>query len=64
MITLGYWKIRARGEILRLLMNYLNLEYEEKNYTPKEWFTTKDSLGMDFPNLPYLFDGNLKITES
>jgi len=44
----------------------LNLPYEEKRYTDKQsWFgNDKINLGLDFPNLPYLIDGKLKLTEA
>merc|ERR1739848_726948 len=29
-----------------------------------EWTSVKPNLGLDFPNLPYLIDGNIKITQS
>ena len=28
------------------------------------WFDVKFTLDLDFPNLPYLMDGDFKITES
>lgn len=30
----------------------------------ESWFEEKDKLGLDFPNLPYLIDGDFKLTES
>ncbi|NXW93999.1 GSTM2 transferase, partial [Alopecoenas beccarii] len=29
-----------------------------------EWTKEKEKLGLDFPNLPYLIDGNTKLTQS
>ena len=63
-MILGYWKIRGRGEPIRLLMEFLGVKYTEENPSFKQWFSKRDSMGMDFPNLPYLIDGNHKITES
>jgi len=28
------------------------------------WFDQKFNIGLDFPNLPYLIDGDVKLTES
>ena len=28
------------------------------------WFDNKFSLGLDFPNLPYYVDGDVKVTQS
>ena len=35
---------------------------EETKYT--QWRELKPHLGFDFPNLPYLIDGDFKLTES
>lgn len=33
--------------------------------SPEQWFgNDKQALGLDFPNLPYLIEGNFKITET
>lgn len=65
-IKLGYWKIRGRGQIPRLLLSYTGATWEDVQYTgPDQWFgKDKHGLGLDFPNLPYLIDGDLKMTES
>ena len=33
-------------------------------FSKKEWLDKKYELGFDFPNLPYLIDGDIKMTES
>ncbi len=65
-VTLGYWKIRGRGQVPRLLLAYTNAFWEDVQYTaPEQWFAAdKQSLKLDFPNLPYLIDGDFKITET
>ena len=65
--VLGYWGIRGRGQVLRLLLAYSGLQWEDKVYTgPEKWFGNGDkgSLGMPFPNLPYLIQGEFKLSES
>ena len=65
--VLGYWGIRGRGQVLRHLLAYSGLEWEDKVYTgPEKWFGNgdKQTLGMDFPNLPYLTNGEFKLSES
>lgn len=65
--VLGYWGIRGRGQVLRLLLAYSGLEWEDKIYSgPEKWFGNgdKQALGMEFPNLPYLINGDFKLSES
>jgi len=67
--TLGYWGgFRGIAESLRLLAEYTGLKYHEKFYTLEkstDWFAgDKQTLGLEFPNLPYIIDGADKITES
>jgi len=64
--TLGYWGFRGAAQCLRNLAHYLNIPFENKLYTdPNVWFQQdKPSLKSDFPNLPYLVDGDKVITES
>merc|ERR1712020_557720 len=46
--------------------------YKEKSYKCGSapdfdktcWFGEKETLGLDFPNFPYLIDGDIKITQS
>ncbi|KAK2722663.1 hypothetical protein QYM36_002997 [Artemia franciscana] len=57
---------------IRLLLAYTGTDFEDKYYVCGEgpsydkscWFDTKHSLGLDFPNLPYYIDGDVKITQS
>jgi len=67
-MTLAYWNARGRVEVLRLLLEYTGLAYTEKIYDFSErdnWFgTEKNQAGFAFPNLPYLIDGEKKITET
>jgi len=70
--TLGYWSIRGIAEPIRYLLHYTGTEYVDKQYqigpdlaTYKDAFRNeKDKLGLEFPNVPYYIDGDLKITES
>jgi len=53
---------------IHYILEYTGTEYEEKIYNlneSAEWFEKdKKNLPLDFPNLPYLIDGDLKITQS
>ena len=67
-IKIGYWKLRGRAQIQRLLLSYTNTPFEERQYefsAGQEWFANdKVNLGFDYPNLPYLIDGDFKLTET
>ncbi|KAG8189861.1 hypothetical protein JTE90_023368 [Oedothorax gibbosus] len=65
-LTLGYWDIRGLAEPIRYLLHHKNVEFTDKryNFTSGEWPKDKFNLDLDFPNLPYLFDGDVKITQS
>ncbi|KAL7636034.1 UNVERIFIED_CONTAM: hypothetical protein RMT77_013852 [Armadillidium vulgare] len=70
--TLGYWKIRGLGQYIKFLLEYTGEEYIDKVYEfgPEpdnyfsQWLKEKFELGLDFPNLPYYIDGDVKITQS
>ncbi|KAA8591152.1 hypothetical protein FQN60_002095 [Etheostoma spectabile] len=73
---LGYsWARKWHSSLaqpIRLLLEYTGTKYEDKFYVCGEapdydkscWFDEKPSLGMDFPNLPYLEDGDRKLVQS
>lgn len=65
-VVLGYWKIRGLAQYIRHLISYTGIQFEEVLYdNPDKWFKEdKEKLGFDFPNLPYLIDGDFKLTES
>src|SRR5882724_9377062 len=71
-LTLGYWDIRGYAQYARLLLEAAGAEWEDKLYTcgpppdfdRSQWLNEKSTLGLDFPNLPYLVDGDVKISQS
>ncbi|XP_050767253.1 glutathione S-transferase 2-like [Gymnogyps californianus] len=71
-VTLGYWDIRGLAHPIRLLLEYTETPYQERQYrpgpapdfSPSDWTSEKEKLGLDFPNLPYLIDGPTKLTQS
>ena len=70
--TLGYWAIRGLASQIRYQMVYLGVDYNEDIYeqgdapefSRAQWFDVKNSLGLAFPNLPYMLDGDMKVTET
>ena len=69
---LCYWDIRGLGQPIRLLLNYTGTEFEDRmlscgpapGFDRSCWLDNKFSFGLDFPNLPYYIDGEVKITQS
>ncbi|XP_013396391.1 glutathione S-transferase Mu 2-like [Lingula anatina] len=70
--VLGYWKQRGLAQPIRLLLNYVEEEYEEKYYesgpapdfSRESWLSEKFKLGLPFPNNPYWIDGDIAIVQS
>ena len=61
-----------RAQSIRLLLEYTGTKFEDRmiscgpapDYDKSCWFSIKPTLGLDFPNLPYYIDGNVKLTQS
>ena len=70
--VLGYWHIRGLAEGIRYLLDYLNVDFDDHpyiqgpapDYDASSWYSNIEGLHMDFPNLPYLVHGDLKISET
>ncbi|CAL4087393.1 unnamed protein product [Meganyctiphanes norvegica] len=70
--TLAYWDIRGLAQPIRLLLGYTGTQFVDKTYAvgpppdhdKSDWLNVKFTLGLDFPNLPYFIDGDIKITQS
>ncbi|XP_070574581.1 glutathione S-transferase Mu 1-like isoform X4 [Ptychodera flava] len=60
------------GQPIRYLAEYIGIDYEEKRYemgpapdfSMDDWMKEKYTLGLEFPNLPYMIDGDVKLTQS
>jgi len=64
-LEFAYWPLRGLGNPTRFCLEYLGLDYNETRYDDKEkWLSEKFQLGLDFPNLPYLIDGEVKLSQS
>ena len=61
----GYWGIKGLGETSRLVAAYAGVELKEYNPASREeWGQKKAEFGAQFANLPYIVDGDFKLTES
>jgi len=69
---LAYWDIRGLAQPIRLLLEYTQMPWEDKLYVcgPAPtfektcWFGEKETLDLDFPNLPYFIDGDVRLSQS
>ncbi|GFY59207.1 glutathione S-transferase Mu 1 [Trichonephila inaurata madagascariensis] len=63
---LGYWDLRGLAEPIRYLLHYKKVDFEDKRYAFDKdgWQKDKFALGLDFPNLPYYMEGDVKLTQS
>ena len=69
-----HWDIRGLLAPIQYFAEFskLDIKYNKFSHDPdstfevqkSSWFGTKWNLGMVFPNLPYLIDGDFKISES
>ena len=69
-IVLGYWDIRGFAQPIRLMLAAVGADFKEEfhsmgpEFSKEAWFKVKPTLPLDFPNLPYLYDGDVKISQS
>ncbi|CAI2378629.1 unnamed protein product [Moneuplotes crassus] len=71
-LIIGYWNIRGLVRHVEYVLEYCGADYETKLYelgdgpdfSKKVWFDEKFNLGLEFPNLPYVIDGDFTLTET
>jgi len=64
-VTIKYWNLRGLAEAIRLMLEYLDVEYETKPLgSGEQWVAEKYNMGVDYPNLPMYDDGEVKLTQS
>ena len=69
-VIFRYWNVRGghRGNGTRYILNYCGVNYKEETYTltagDNDWTKAKNNLGLEFPNLPHIVDGDFNITET
>ena len=65
-LTIVYWSVQGLAHPIRYLLSHFKVPFEEKVYTDfDEWFSKdKPALKSPMPNLPYIQDGDLILTES
>jgi len=66
-MTLGYWGIRGLGAPLRMILEYREVKYTDKQYSGDDWFKDDKPKIMEknpLANLPYLECGNDTICQT
>ena len=69
-LTLGYWNIRGLAERVRLLLAYLNFDFDQVILTPEKRSDWVEKIKPEFikknpaANLPYLQDGDKLVCET
>lgn len=69
--SVGYWGIRGLGAPIKYLLHFAGQPFQDKQYIRKppnydcpEWVEDKaNGLKLDFPNLPYYIDGDVRLTQ-
>jgi len=66
-LQLVYWNLQGNAQAVRYALEYFGVPYTETRKEISEWenwLKEKPTLGLDFPNLPYIVDGDFKLSES
>ncbi|KAL4441324.1 hypothetical protein ABPG74_013619 [Tetrahymena malaccensis] len=66
-LVIGYLEFSPRGLAVRYVLELAHQPYIEARYSSLSfncYRQNKIEIGLDFPNLPYLIDGDFSITES
>lgn len=66
-LKLGYYQLRGRAQVPRLLLEFLKVPYEDELFkSNKEWLVYRNQNQKKWPliALPYLIDGDVRITET
>lgn len=73
-MIVAYWNLRGRAEPIHVMLEYLGIDYERKVYSTDTildpegyknhvWFQDKAKLEVDYPNIPYIVDGDKKLAQ-
>ena len=69
--TLGYWDVRGKGAQVHYVLAYCGVDYNSKVYirgpppefSKSDWVSHRAELNLDFPNLPYYMEPNVKYLD-
>ena len=63
-VQIGYYGIRGRAAPIRYALAFLGVDFEDVFYDRESWQKEKETIDLDFPQIPYIFDGKVHISES
>jgi len=64
-VVIKYWDLRGLAESIRLMLEYLDVEYKmEFVASREEWALEKYAMGIEYPNLPIYKDDDVTMTQS
>jgi glutathione S-transferase len=66
-LVFGYWDVRGIAGAQRALLAHLGVDYEDRQFAfgaapdfdRSAWTSVKETLGIPFPNLPFIIDGDV-----
>jgi hypothetical protein len=63
-VTIGYYPLRGKAQLCRLLCEYLHLPYVDQFFTPDQWNKFRDSEAAEWVvrDLPFLRDQDFVVT--
>jgi len=61
-----YWPMPGRAHIVRAMLHYHEIEFEDVHVNPATWPAEKEALKekLIYPNIPHIVDGDLYVCES
>lgn len=65
-ILIGYYPLRGKAQLSRLLCEYLHFPYQDLLFSHKSWedFKRIHNIDWDFDQLPFLKDGDTIVTQT
>ena len=65
-LIMGYYPIRGKAQVPRLICEFLGVNYRDELYELEEWdkFKREQAKDWDFADMPYLKDGDFIVTDA
>ena len=63
-VTLTYWPLRGKCQPINYIMEYAGIDYEMRLMDGGLWGREKLTLDLDYPNVPHIVDGDVKMSET